>query len=120
MRTGACAVMLSRNPAASKTELIELAELGGTIYNVQCDSGDPSAFAEILGWAHEHLPAVATLAHAAGTLGYDSIANVPEDKFWEICNAKVGRLFNQLTDDKYTSVSFILLNQRFKFESYSK
>jgi len=82
--------MLSRNPAASKAELIELAELGSTTYNVQCDSGDPSAVAEVLGWAHEHLPAVAILAHAAGILGYDSIATVQEDQFWEICKAKVG------------------------------
>ncbi len=85
----ACAVLLSRSPKASKAELIALAELGSATFGIQCDAGDPMTMAEVLSWVHEQLPAVSVAAHAAGTLGFDTIDDVSEEQFWDICHAKV-------------------------------
>ena len=94
MSSAACAVLLSRKPELGKAELIELAELGTATFGVQCDSGDPELLTDVLHWVHEFLPSVATLAHAAGMLGYDTINDVSEEQFWHICNAKVRPCFH--------------------------
>lgn len=90
----ACAVLLSRKPELEKAELIELAALGTATFGIQCNSGDPESVADVLQWVHESLPSVAVLAHAAGTLGYDTVTYVSEEQFWSICNAKVRHLFH--------------------------
>ena len=71
LRTGAdiCAVLLSRSPCSNKEELIALAEDSIASFGISCDAGDPAAMARVFEWAHEHLPVVETLAHAAGALG---------------------------------------------------
>ncbi len=104
--SGACAVLLSRNPEMGKAELIQLAELGSATFGVQCDSGDPESLAGVLQWVHESLPSVAVLAHAAGTLGYDTIADVSDDQFWSICNAKVRPSFPGLCNCDIFKVKF--------------
>ena len=83
-----CAVLLSRSPCASKEELVALADSSIASFGIGCDAGNPAAVARVLEWAHEHLPVVETLAHAAGALGYDAIANVTPEAFWTVCRPK--------------------------------
>ena len=81
-------MLLSRSPCASKEELIALAEHSAASFGVACNAGDPAAMARVFEWAHEHLPVVETVAHAAGALGYDSVADVAPEAFWAICQPK--------------------------------
>ena len=58
-------------------------------FSIACDAGDPAALNEVLLWAHERLPAVSTLCHAAGILWYDAINDVDREAFWAVCQPKV-------------------------------
>lgn len=84
-----CAVLVSRQPKATKEELITLAKLSQCTFHVQCDTGDSGALQTVMSWTHEHLPAIGSAAHAAGALGYDTFADVTEEQFWSVCQPKV-------------------------------
>jgi hypothetical protein len=67
--------------------------------------------AHIFEWAHEHLPVVETVAHAAGALGYDLIADVTPEAFWAICQPKARALSSSTacsTRQMSVQVQFVL------------
>ena len=55
----------------------------------RCDTGDAAASRRVAAWMSNHLPAVQTYAHAAGALGYDSIADMEPEAFWDVCRPKI-------------------------------
>ena len=55
----------------------------------RCDLSDESDSRRVAAWAHAHLPAVQTFAHAAGALGHDQIVDITPEAHWAVCRAKV-------------------------------
>ncbi len=55
------------------------------------DSSDPHQLAQFAAWAHENLPAVQYLVHAAGLLGFDLIPDLTPSTFKDIIAPKVGQ-----------------------------
>ena len=88
-----CVIATSRRPRLSKQELIALVErnpnTSSAVFMVAADSGDAAAMQHVTSWAHEHLPAVQNYIHAAGLIGLDSIAEVSEDRLWEVARPKI-------------------------------
>lgn len=86
-----CLVATSRRPQLSKEELIRLVEDRPTsaVFMVAADSGSAAAMQRITSWAHENLPVLQDYVHAAGLIGLDSIADVSEDRLWEVACPKV-------------------------------
>jgi NAD(P)-dependent dehydrogenase (short-subunit alcohol dehydrogenase family) len=66
-----CLVLTGRSPALPPEALAVFAAAGVTVFTVAADAGDPTAWASLLGWAHERLPALQHFAHAAGVTGFD-------------------------------------------------
>jgi len=60
-------------PQLSKETLIAFAARGVAVFTVAADAGDAAAWAAVLSWAHERLPAVQHFAHAAGVTGFDML-----------------------------------------------
>ena len=52
------AVLLSRNAALPKEALIDLAKRGQAVFTVTCDTCDPRALGDVVGWAREWLPPI--------------------------------------------------------------
>ncbi|KAK9803914.1 hypothetical protein WJX72_004698 [[Myrmecia] bisecta] len=85
-----CMILCSRNPSLSKEELVALAGNGdAAVFVAQCDMGDRESGQQLLSWAHNHLPSIQHYAHAAGTLGFDSITDMTPEAFWAVSQAKV-------------------------------
>lgn len=68
-----CLVLTGRAPQLSKETLIAFAARGVAVFTVAADAGDAAAWATVLSWAHERLPAVQHFAHAAGVTGFDML-----------------------------------------------
>lgn len=68
-----CLVLTGRAPQLSKETLIAFAARGVAVFTVAADAGDAAAWAAVLSWAHERLPAVQHFAHAAGVTGFDML-----------------------------------------------
>ena len=56
----------------------------------RCDTADHAQVAALADWARETLPAVHTVAHAAGALGYDTLDSLDEAAWARVCAAKLG------------------------------
>lgn len=84
-------VATSRHPKLSKQELIRLVEdhPASAVFIVAADSGNAAAMQRVTSWVHENLPMVQDYVHAAGLIGLDSIADVSEDRLWEVAGPKV-------------------------------
>lgn len=52
------AVLLSRDPALAKEDLVRLAEGGKAVFTVSCNASSSQAIAEVAAWAREWLPCV--------------------------------------------------------------
>ena len=83
-----CLVLTSRSPCLSQDTLEELACTGSACFVIECDAADPKAAAKLAAWAHDRLPAVQTLAHAAGVLGYDLIRDMSPEAFRRVVEPK--------------------------------
>ncbi len=88
-----CVVATSRRPQLSKQELISLVEENpnpsSAVFMVAADSGNAAAMQRVTSWAHENLPATQNYVHAAGLIGLDSIADLSEDRLWEVAAPKI-------------------------------
>ena len=86
-----CLVATSRQPRLSKEELIRLVEdhPARALFMVAADSGNADAMQRVTSWVHENLPIVQDFVHAAGLIGLDNIADVSEDRLWEVAGPKV-------------------------------
>ena len=86
-----CLVATSRRPQLSKQDLIALVEdtPSAAVFLVAADASSPRALQHVTSWAHENLPAVGNYVHAAGLIGLDSIADVSEERLWEVASPKV-------------------------------
>lgn len=62
---------------------------GASCFVVQCDSSSVVEMDSIVCWAHEHLPSINTIAHAAGVLDYASIADAQGEQVWQVAQPKV-------------------------------
>jgi KR domain len=82
-------VLMSRTPAMTPAQLVELTQRGTAVFVVACDAGDAAAAAAVRQWVRERLPAVQTYAHAAGALGHDLIPDVTPQAFLDVTRAKV-------------------------------
>ena len=67
-----------------------MAYSSSSCFVIQLDTCEVSAIDHVLEWAHETLACVKTIAHAAGVLGYDNVANITRDIVWDIVQPKVG------------------------------
>ena len=86
-----CLVATSRRPQLSKEELISLVQdhPASAVFLVAADSGSAAAMQRVTSWAHENLPVVENYVHAAGLIGMDNIADVSEERLWEVARPKV-------------------------------
>ena len=81
-----CLVLTGRAPRLTKEQLIALAtKSDAAVFVVAADAGSRPAMRRLIGWVHESLPAVQQYVHAAGTLGYDALADVTPQAFWDVC-----------------------------------
>ena len=80
---------MSRQPHLSQDNLERIADGNSSCFVIQLDTCEVSAIDHVLEWAHETSACVKTIAHAAGILGYDNVANITRDKMWDIVQPKV-------------------------------
>jgi len=86
-----CGTILSRHPFVQYEDLVEVAKNGACCFVVECDMGQSNHVDRIMDWAHEHLPLIKKIAHAAGVLGYGSIQDMEASQFWQVAMPKVRR-----------------------------
>ena len=87
----ACGIILSRQPFVQYEDLVEVAINVACCFIVECDVGQSDHVDRIMDWAHEHLPLIKKIAHAAGVLGYGIIQDMEACQFWQVAMPKVGR-----------------------------
>eukprot|EP00887_Chlorella_sp_A99_P003342 scaffold26.g3342.t1 len=61
---------------------------GAAVFVVHRDAGQPSHGAGLAAWAHEELPAIQLLAHAAGVSGYDLLPDLTAETFASVAGPK--------------------------------
>lgn len=59
------------------------------VHMCRCDVGDINACHQVAEWVREHLPAVQTYAHAAGSIGHSEVLAMTPEAHWAVCQAKV-------------------------------